>query len=240
MTSNERIYHGAPDVTPERADAWQRWKDDYFQSLVSQWIEQGATREQVMEAGAVVVTEFDLVDDMPWMPLGHALTHQAGAALGVSERPMTDADKRLDYISSLRTATTATKRERVAAIAYQLGVSTQAAADLVRQAEKHAHEAEEPSTGETALYRHYDAAGTLLYVGITRDPSMRSEQHQRSSRWFRFVDRTEVEWHRSRRAADDAERDAIATESPVFNETHNKVNRNAALDYLFAAVEVMA
>lgn len=72
----------------------------------------------------------------------------------------------------------------------------------------------------TALYRHFDKAGALLYIGIAVDPAKREAEHRRESEWAARIHRIEVEWHESRRAARDAERAAIATERPPFNILH--------------------
>jgi hypothetical protein len=38
--------------------------------------------------------------------------------------------------------------------------------------------------GETELYRHYDAEGNLLYVGISLNSVVRLTQHRQASGWF--------------------------------------------------------
>lgn len=69
------------------------------------------------------------------------------------------------------------------------------------------------------VYRHFDAADVLLYVGYTQKGSERSRHagHVRTARWWRHVDRIEIEQHPDKRAARAAEVWAIRTESPVFN-----------------------
>lgn len=69
----------------------------------------------------------------------------------------------------------------------------------------------------TALYRHYDAEGRLLYVGISDCLSARDKQHVATSRWHEQVARTETEWHPSRDEALDCERRAIINEVPQHN-----------------------
>lgn len=73
------------------------------------------------------------------------------------------------------------------------------------------------ANAETDLYRHFDAEGRLLYVGIAIDAGKRSKQHQWMSSWFEKVSRTEVERHPNRAAALRAEREAIRTEAPIHN-----------------------
>ena len=67
---------------------------------------------------------------------------------------------------------------------------------------------------KTALYRHYDATGALLYVGITADPMGRFGAHSRNSGWFTRVARIEIMWFDDREAALLAERKAITDEKP--------------------------
>ncbi|WP_327335899.1 GntR family transcriptional regulator [Streptomyces sp. NBC_01324] len=74
----------------------------------------------------------------------------------------------------------------------------------------------------TALYRLYDEAGALLYVGITNDPDFRWKAHLYSNKvWPRQVARHEIEWHESRAAAVRVEIEAIKAERPRHNGKHN-------------------
>jgi hypothetical protein len=66
------------------------------------------------------------------------------------------------------------------------------------------------------LYRHYDVAGGLLYVGITRDPDARSKQHL-AGPFGDQIATTSVSWFPDRDAAEEAERLAIRDESPEYN-----------------------
>ena len=70
---------------------------------------------------------------------------------------------------------------------------------------------------KTALYRHYDCEGKLLYVGISLSPASRTSQHSRSAHWFRDIYRIDVEWYDDREKALDAERIAIKSEQPTHN-----------------------
>lgn len=73
------------------------------------------------------------------------------------------------------------------------------------------------SAGRTALYRHFDAAGGLLYVGISLDTIRRTQQHRSGAHWFGRIARIQIDWHDSRSAALAAEAIAIASEGPAFN-----------------------
>jgi predicted GIY-YIG superfamily endonuclease len=74
------------------------------------------------------------------------------------------------------------------------------------------------------LYRFYDRTGALLYIGITVDFADRMKDHAKEKEWWARVDRsaTKVEYYDSRRAALDAERDAIKDEHPLENDQHNE------------------
>ncbi len=70
---------------------------------------------------------------------------------------------------------------------------------------------------ETALYRHFAADGTLLYVGISLSVAARLSQHMHGSRWAAEIARVEVTQYPYRAAAVEAEQDAIRSERPKFN-----------------------
>ena len=72
-----------------------------------------------------------------------------------------------------------------------------------------------------ALYRFYDATGTLLYVGITADPGARWRQHAHDKPWWHHVANITIETHPTRTAVFDAERAAIIAERPLHNVVHN-------------------
>jgi len=69
----------------------------------------------------------------------------------------------------------------------------------------------------TALYRLYDGAGVLLYVGITHDPESRWTAHAATKAWWPRVAHKEVEWHGDRLIAEAAEVAAIHAELPLHN-----------------------
>lgn len=68
-----------------------------------------------------------------------------------------------------------------------------------------------------ALYRCFDRAGRLLYVGVSLNPIGRIAQHRGNSRWFEGVARVDIEWLPNRAAAIAAEAVAIARELPLWN-----------------------
>lgn len=70
----------------------------------------------------------------------------------------------------------------------------------------------------TCLYRHWSVAGELLYVGISLSSLDRLAGHRSGSPWFREIARIDIEWHDDRVAAMRAERRAIQTEGPKYNQ----------------------
>lgn len=74
----------------------------------------------------------------------------------------------------------------------------------------------------TSLYRHYDAEGALLYIGISLSWPSRTREHAGGSRWFDQVARVEIENFDTREEALTAEREAIKREKPKFNVVHNR------------------
>lgn len=69
----------------------------------------------------------------------------------------------------------------------------------------------------TALYRHFDAAGRLLYVGISWSVLVRMMTHEREARWFDQVATITVAHFEDRVQALAAEARAIEQEKPVYN-----------------------
>jgi hypothetical protein len=80
-----------------------------------------------------------------------------------------------------------------------------------------------------ALYRHYDAGGSLLYVGISVNLGSRTRDHRRAAPWVQFVDRTVSTWFPTRQEALEAERSAIQNELPLFNKHHSSPERDERL-----------
>lgn len=72
-------------------------------------------------------------------------------------------------------------------------------------------------TKPTDLYRAFDSAGNLLYVGIAFASIGRLAGHRSKSTWFDRVATITVETLPTRDDAKRAERLAIRTENPMFN-----------------------
>lgn len=69
----------------------------------------------------------------------------------------------------------------------------------------------------TAVYRFYDTAGRLLYVGITCNLALRFAQHASDKTWWPHVARKTVVLYGSRDEAAAEEERAILGERPVHN-----------------------
>jgi hypothetical protein len=72
-------------------------------------------------------------------------------------------------------------------------------------------------TRRTALYRLYDTANVLLYVGVAFDPGARWLAHRGDKPWWPQVARNTVEWFDARLLALEAEAQAIEAERPLHN-----------------------
>src|SRR5687767_14669939 len=87
-----------------------------------------------------------------------------------------------------------------------------------------------PGDEPQSLYRFYDAAGRLLYIGITVDVTIRWSSHTRGKPWWKDVVRATVEHHPNRAAVLAAEEAAIKAEKPLYNVTHNRRRPRPAIE----------
>jgi hypothetical protein len=67
------------------------------------------------------------------------------------------------------------------------------------------------------LYRHFDADGKLLYVGISLSALSRLAQHKDHSAWYKSIVNVTIQEFPSREEALAAERRAILEEQPAHN-----------------------
>lgn len=75
---------------------------------------------------------------------------------------------------------------------------------------------------KTALYRHFDKDGKLLYVGISKHAISRLSQHEREKHWSNNICSVTIEYFETRKTALQAEERAIRIENPIYNIQHNK------------------
>lgn len=85
-------------------------------------------------------------------------------------------------------------------------------------------------TIRTALYRHYNEMGELLYVGISLSAINRLSQHKTSG-WFIEIAKVDIEQFETRMLALNAEETAIKKEKPKYNKIHN--GNNYELESIF-------
>lgn len=74
---------------------------------------------------------------------------------------------------------------------------------------------------KTALYRHFNVDGELLYIGISLSAVGRLKQHMADKGWAGDIASVHIEHYPTRKAALDAEREAIISEKPLWNKTFN-------------------
>jgi predicted GIY-YIG superfamily endonuclease len=74
----------------------------------------------------------------------------------------------------------------------------------------------------TALYRHFNSEGVLLYIGVSMTITGRMARHETDAVWFREIDHIKLQWFGSRSAALMAEEHAIKTEKPLYNVVFNE------------------
>ena len=83
------------------------------------------------------------------------------------------------------------------------------------------------SGAPTTLYRLFDQAGELLYVGITERGAQRWGEHRKSKEWWVEVATTKTTHYETRADALEAERLAIIKERPKFNQAHGSRRRTS-------------
>lgn len=70
-----------------------------------------------------------------------------------------------------------------------------------------------------SLYRYFSAEGALLYIGISNAPFKRIGQHKAGRRdAMREVARIDIEWFDTKAEAVVAEKQAVASECPPWND----------------------
>lgn len=80
---------------------------------------------------------------------------------------------------------------------------------------------------KTSLYRHYNSANELLYVGVSLSSLQRLGQHAQHSDWFKSIASMKIEHFETREMALEAERSAIIRERPLHNIHHKKAAEEA-------------
>jgi len=215
--------HAPLPKTPERAARYREWSKEYVQGIRDMWEANGedVDSERGREALALVAKDLEVDSRPEWMSVGMAIaTIVADGTGGVME-----GEHRLDYLDAMRTAHAIEHDEWVKSCAEVMGLS---AGTLTST-----YEGMDAADDDTKLYRHYDADGVLLYVGITSNVEKRNAQHRRRSKWAALSDTVTVDVLESGQDARDAERQAISTELPLFNVNELPAGaRGRAVDYM--------
>jgi len=73
------------------------------------------------------------------------------------------------------------------------------------------------SEEQCALYRHFNAQGVLLYVGISLRPLTRTREHITLSGWANEITNVAIEYLPTRKEAMAAEAKAVIEENPLYN-----------------------
>lgn len=82
---------------------------------------------------------------------------------------------------------------------------------------------------KTSLYRHYNANGDLLYVGIASSHLVKLGTHMETADWRDMIATIKVEHFATREEAIAAEKTAIETEEPLFNLVHTKAGTRGGM-----------
>lgn len=200
------------------AAVWQTWEDAG---------EVAANPRTAKAAIERVKDEYAVASRPAWMhPLDAIATL---VAFSVDGDELIPERQRVDHLDALRTKEGMTVGAWAAWVAYSCGTGTRHLVDTYMPNEK---PRAPMRLGRTALYRHFDAGGTLLYIGITVDLEQRVRGHEQTSDWLALSARCEVEWFDTRREAEGAEREAIRTEQPLFNRRDSVVDEALPVAYL--------
>lgn len=207
-------------ATPERLARAAEWTDAYMRQFAADGNDDGkcaALRRRI--------------DALPFVT---RLSVMQVAIVDAYLTPPTTLEDCDALVAAQRSWYSCTEQERHSFMADHLGVSFDA---MEKWSERVAAELidgvpEVAPLVECCLYRHFDADGQLLYVGISDSPETRAAQHGARSDWFFLVADTTEEWYESRAFAEVAERKAITSGRPLFNKTHNKRSRDLAVSYL--------
>ncbi len=110
----------------------------------------------------------------------------------------------------------------LAGFAYRLGISQSRARKYLRELGATWYE-------EWWIYRVYDEADRLLYLGVTKDWERRRSEHSRAPWWPEAHHITVTAYGADKAAAYDAEANAIVDERPLYNGTERPRHPNKPL-----------
>lgn len=216
------------EPTPEMVERHVRWVDEVVEAVWDHWVSLGEVAEFPDLAGEriqVVRSELLPTDRPTWMHPLESIAFLTAAPDVLSE------EQKPDYADALRTAAGLGPYMQAQWVSRAMGLSI---ASVRKYGPRFRKERVPSDPGRTAVYRHFDASGVLLYIGMTNDPDQRFILHRYTARWYEFSDRCDIEWLDTRAEAVVAERDAIHAERPLFNIIGSVVDPQDAEDYLEA------
>lgn len=208
---------------------------EYLLAIAQMWISAGddPESEEGIDALRMVERAMRVPERDEWMRPEHAI-----AALVTLDEFTASTANHLEGRDAIRTSWAFTPRQWSEEVARVMDITPA----RVRQVysppmdEDKSKRQKDLLRSKTALYRHYDRDGRLLYAGITVDLANREAMHSFQSPWWKHVDTSKVEWFSDRLSAIEAEAQAIKDEDPIFNIHHTRcsdVDRRRA-KYLWA------
>lgn len=90
----------------------------------------------------------------------------------------------------------------------------------------------------TALYRHYNTHGQLLYIGISLSAINRTKLHSYKAPWYEQISHIKIEKLPTRKAALEAEKMAVKNERPLHNKLKGRPRKRSSIKYCFASFVV--
>jgi excinuclease UvrABC nuclease subunit len=84
----------------------------------------------------------------------------------------------------------------------------------------------------SAVYRIYNAANELIYIGMSYEPATRVNVQRREQKWGHEIARYEADWFPDRVASRDAEERLIKELQPRYNVTHTPEHRVRSLQFM--------
>lgn len=191
--------------------------EEYVKAMRAQWLEDDpAPSEEKLELCSNFIRRMMLVNEIEqWM---HPL--DAFAVL-IGDRDLgSSPEETLEYRNAIRTAWGFSDKEWKRFCADTMGVGVGYLSSIYSDPSCRKGDYDALNLSPTAMYRHYDIDGDLLYIGISVDLKSRDALHLVQSPWRKYSVRTEIVWFENRNIALEAERDAIRLEGPIFNKMH--------------------
>lgn len=220
--------------TPAMIKRHLAWVDEYATAIWDHWEETGqiaAAPEEADKAIQVVRSEMLVTTRPDWM---HPLDSIAilTAAPECEGEPL-QGQVRIERADAMRTSAGLGQSGRSKWMGKVMGISAHSAMRYA-PADRRRNASVDPNR-RTAVYRHYDKEGTLLYVGCSVDPTFRFVLHAYTAAWHSYSAKCDVEWYHNRADALRAERAAIESEDPIFNVRDSRLGPGLAEAYLAQA-----